>query len=170
MSYEYHESHKHKLAKELLGGWLAEIDKHNDGCGKGNADQFPQLPFYWRSNYGVFLELPFHETDDQYYFECSDWARQQMDKDGLGLKTLVEPLQEVNRGKILFVPDITIFHKGCPKIFIEVIHKSPVSQKKVDRIINFMSAGFEIWTINADNILNQTNKYCNLKFTLLHEG
>ena len=152
MKYSYHESYKHKLAKELLFGWLTEIDKENDFC------HFHGLT--WRSNYGVFMELPFHETDDPYYWELS--------KGLFEYKSYKSPTgfdPSYDRGQILFVPDITIFHKGTAKILIEVVHKSPVSKCKLAVIKKFFSTGYvELYEIEAENILSQTNKNVDLRF------
>lgn len=61
MEFKENESFLHKAAKELLYKELliAEEKEINFNV------------FSWRKNYGVFLELPFFETDDPYYFECS---------------------------------------------------------------------------------------------------
>jgi hypothetical protein len=143
MPYEYHESHKHKLAKETLFKWLDNIEK-----GIPNTPPV-RLPFYWRRpNYGVHLELPFYSNSDPYYFECSGH-----ENDG-----------GEQPGRILFVPDITIFHKGSVKIIIEVVHKNIISGEKEKKINSFFGDGVWLYSIEADNILNQTNKHCNLFF------
>lgn len=141
MGYEYHESHKHKLAKETLFRWLDNIEKFIP-----NSPPV-RLPFYWRRpNYGVHLELPFYSNSDPYYFECS------------GHENGEQP------GRLLFVPDITIFHKGIVKIIIEVVHKNTISGLKEEKINKFFYNSVWLYTIEADNILNQTNKFCNLYF------
>lgn len=148
--YEYHESHKHKFAKELLWKWLSEIDSSKEY----SKDAELQLPFAWRTgNYGIHMELPFHKTDDPYYFECSEFVQHEDD-------------ESFDRGPILFVPDICIFHKGTPIYFIEVVHKNRTNEKKLSRIKQFFDGFFiEVYEIDAENILSQTNKFCNLKFT-----
>lgn len=141
MKYEYHESHKHKLAKETLFKWLDNIEKFIP-----NSPPV-RLPFYWRRpNWGVHMELPFYSNSDPYYFECS------------GHELDEEP------GRLLFVPDITIFHKGSVKIIIEVVHKNYISAKKEESIYKFFKNDVQLYSIEADNILNQTNKFCNLYF------
>lgn len=76
-----------------------------------------------------------------------------------------------DRGPIMFVPDITIFHKGQAKIFIEVVHTNGVSKKKANNILNFFKVNhIEVYEIFADNILNATNKHRNLKFdTIIYD-
>lgn len=174
MKYDYHESHKHLLAKELLFKWLKEI--HDDRTIDYSRDH-PfgiKLPFNWRRNYGVFLELPFHQTDDPYYFECSDGIY----KCGVDHRLDSADIEECdcdrdennflvgyNRGPLLFVPDITIFHKGTATIFIEVVHKNGVSISKANKMLSFFEGHhIEVYEISADTILNTTNKYRNLVF------
>jgi hypothetical protein len=169
MKYDYHESHKHKLAKELLWKWLNNIDKDNiDYSQEHNI----KLPFYWRTgNYGVHMELPFHKTDSPYYFELSKGllVEECIASDGSkysATSLVFDPL--IDRGELLFVPDITIFHKGTAIILIEVVHTSSVSQQKIDKILSFFEGyHIEVYEIEADNILDQTNKKCDLKFTKL---
>lgn len=164
--YEYHESFKHKAAKELLYKWLWHIDK-----GLPFPDEIESrnlsMPFCWRQgNYGVHMELPFHEKDDQYYFENSVGITEDR-WDNVGLEKF-DP--SIDRGRILFVPDICIFHKGTACIFIEVVHKNKTSISKIKRIEKFCgSCWFEIYEIEAESILSQTNKFCNLQFTTIYK-
>lgn len=153
------ESHKHRLAKELLASWFHQQDEMHDFC------QVAQ--FTWRSNYGVYTELKFYETSDPYYFECSaglkDYAEIE-DKDVRGDNPLewFDPL--VDRGKILFVPDITIFHKGSATILIEVVHKNPLTNTKIDIIKKFFEGyHVEVYEIEAEEILRHTGIPNNLK-------
>lgn len=151
--YEYHESHLHKLAKETLFKWLQNIEQ-----GIPNNPEV-NLPFHWRApNFGIHMELPFYKNSDPYYFECSYHVFDNENE-------FYEP-----PGQLLFVPDITVFHKGAATILIEIIHKSPVTKIKLDRIKDFFEGyHLELYSITAENILNQTNKYCNLKFKPLTE-
>lgn len=149
--FEEKESFKHKMAKDLLHGWLSELDK---------VDGAELHPFRWRKNYGVYKELKFHETDDPFYFECSKGL---FDYDKYPeIRDSKEPLEwfdpNYDRGKILFVPDITIFHKGSATILIEVVHKNHVSREKLHRIKNFYSRNgshLEVYEVDAEEILKQ---------------
>lgn len=153
MRYDYHESYKHKAAKELLHSWLVNIEN-------GTGFQ-PSVPFTWRMNYGVHLELPFYETDDPYYFETSGWVEN--DKNKAFYPEEYDP--HFDRGALLFVPDITIFHKGSATILIEVVHTCPLSRDKIKKILKFFDGYYvDLYEIDADNILSQTNKKCELKF------
>lgn len=159
MRYQEKESLLHLYAKQTLHKWLKEIDDKNDFCG------LP--PFEWRSNYGIFMELPFYETSDHYYFEQSkglidydppeiDWSKPYEEtkyEDPRGKDPLQWFDKSIDRGKILFVPDITIFHKGTPKFLIEIVHTNPVSEQKIDKIIDFFDYGIEVHEVNVKDIL-----------------
>ena len=155
------ESFKHLMAKNLLAEWLRELDNNYDFCKIGKVS--------WRSNYGVHKELPFYETSSPYYFEQSKGLNPKKEcpnfKDYI-YKDLYLP--NFNKGKILFVPDITIFHKGSVRHFIEVVHKSEPTQKKIGNIQYFFKvAGWgycDLWLISADHILGQVNKPDTLNF------
>ena len=146
VKYEHKESYKHLFAKNLLAKWLRDEEKGNDYC---TLSQFK-----WRVNYGVFTELKFYETSDQYYFECSEglgYIGQMMDNN---IECLDWFRKDYNRGKILFVPDITIFHKGTPKYIIEIVNTHTLSNKKLDTIKNFFKGHeIEVYQIFADEIL-----------------
>lgn len=125
--YVIKESFKHQYAKDLLTKWLKEHEQNNRSC--------DFCGWAWRPNYGVFPELKFYKTSHPYYFE-----------------------QGENSGQTLFIPDITIFHKGQAFILIEIVHRSPLTKQKLGRIRNFFGdCYFEIYTIEADHILNNTS-------------
>lgn len=151
--FEEKESFKHKIAKDLLHGWLSELDK---------VDGAELHPFRWRSNYGVYKELKFHETDDPFYFENSkglyDYEKHPEKRESENPLDWFDP--NYNRGKILFVPDITIFHKGSATILIEVVHKNHVSREKLIKIKNFyglLDQCVEVYEVDAEEILIQIN-------------
>jgi len=116
---------------------LSLLEKNNDMCTYANI--------YWRKNYGVFKHLPFHQTSDVYYFECSDENH---------LKT-----------KLLFRPDITIFHKGEAKILIYV---SELSDYEFNEILKFCgTTDVEIYKVDAFSILNRTKNSGNVTLNKL---
>lgn len=144
--YIQRESYLHRFAKNLLAKELKQIDKSNDSCSFGGLS--------WRKNYGVFTELAFYETSSPYYFELSKGL-----KDDVNRKT--NPLEwfdkSVNRGKILFVPDIVIFHKGTPMIIIEVVHTHALDYKKARTMSEFFEDFYiEIYQVSASEILRCT--------------
>lgn len=123
------ESFKHKLAKELLSSWLINAEKNRTRHGYCHLAQFG-----WKKSAGIFPELKFCEHSNVYFFEnISDTS-----------------------GKILFIPDITVFHKGAPLYLFEIVHKSPPSFDKLICIQEFFHDSYvELHTINADYLLNQ---------------
>lgn len=145
------ESYKHLFAKNLLKKWFLEQETTQDFC---NVAQFK-----WRSNYGIFTELEFYETSDPYYFENSGGLieyrghdENYLDHRGKNPLNWFDP--SFDRGKILFVPDVTIFHKGTPVTLLEVVHTSPLTEWKVKRIREFFN-GFhvELFEIEAEEVL-----------------
>jgi len=158
MAFKENESFKHKLAKNLLAEWLKEqeeIDK--DHCNF--------LPFKWRKSEGIFTELKFHEFDSLYYFQQSRGLKEYT---GYDEQTLIDhrgnnPLEwfddSISRGKIMFVPDITIFHKGVPNILIEIVHSNPISELKKQNITKWYGGeNVELYEVFADDILENTQK------------
>lgn len=163
--FEEKESYKHRLAKDLLFEWLVTIE---DEKRKGDTqfDDCELTPFSWRPNYGIFKELKFHETDDPYYFEESKCLKVYKDENNSLVRDRTEknPLdwfdKDANRGKILFVPDITIFRKGIAHILIEIVHKNNVSREKLNRIKNFygiLDGCVQVYEVDAEEILKQIN-------------
>lgn len=136
------ESFKHLMAKDLLHKWLCDEEKKSDIC--------RLYPFNWRVNYGVFKELIFYEKSSPYYFEDSEEGHE--------------------FSKMLFVPDITIFHKGSAITLIEVVHQNHVSDEKLKKIINFFNGDIAVFEIDAEEILRQIEVPKKLKYRLLHSG
>lgn len=147
------ESYKHLFAKNLLKKWFLEQESLGEFC------QVAQ--FKWRSNYGVFTELEFYESSSPYYFELSQGLIEyrgidENHKDLRGEDCLNWFDPTFNRGNILFVPDITIFHKGLPSILIEVVHTNPISKWKVERIQKFFKGHYiELYEIESEEILKK---------------
>ncbi len=159
--FKAQESYLHRFAKNLLVKWLRELEDKNDSCifkieGYNNV-------IAWRRNYGVYPELKFYETSDPYYFEESKGLIE------IGAKNIDNPdllfSPTFNRGKILFIPDITIFHKGQATTLIEVVNTNSLSDKKLcDIKLFFGDSFFEIFTIKAKDILKQTKTPTKLPF------
>lgn len=155
--FKVKESYLHEHAKNLLANKLREIEKEKDFC------SFNCLS--WRSNYGIFTELPFHSTDDIYYFECSDGLKDSNFEDtGNYLDRFDTNFQ---RGKILFVPDIVVFHKGTPKYIIEIVHTHSVPDWKVNKIEKFFNGDIELYEVSAYEIMTQVGSIDNVTFIRL---
>jgi hypothetical protein len=164
--FDYHESYLHREAKHLLWKVCKAQEKHPESDNSGFKSPY-NLPFTWRPNYGVFKELPFHDTDDPYYFECSEglWGKspnyELLEKNDF--QHAFDP--SVKRGKLLFVPDLTIFMKGAAHILIEVVHRNSLKPDKIeaiDKFFNGMCAS--LWTVDAYQLMCQTNKFFKPKF------
>lgn len=146
MAFKSRESFLHKAAKEQLFKWLKDAEHESpdkDGC------SFAQ--FGWRKNYGVFMELPFHETDDTCYFERSAFASYDHNNKFVPL--------DIDRGKILFVPDIAVFHKGEPTMLFEIVVTNPVTEYKIETIKRFYGGSHvEVYEVLAMDIMRLTDK------------
>ena len=156
------ESDTHREAKEFLAAELQKIDKAQDDCNFNGIK--------WRSNYGVFTELKFHATDEPYYFETSDGLIEYTghDVDGIDLrgKDYLKWFDETkDRGRILFVPDSVIFHKGTPTIFIEVVYTNPVKPWKIKAIDKFFNGYLiQVYEVSAVDILNNKKDLSKITF------
>lgn len=109
----------------------------------------------WRSNYGVFRDLPFHSLDGVYYFETSEGISGNLQEND-------DPLawfdKSISRGDLLFETDICIFHKGSPIYFIEIVHKKQVSKKKLKAIETFFKGNaLTVFKVQAEDVLSCTN-------------
>lgn len=161
------ESFMHLFAKNLLVRWLKEAEKDSDLLG---FSEFCGIE--WRKGDGVFSELPFYETSDPYYFEISGGLlspAELIDRMShplfRGLKSDHISLfkSDFDRGRLLFIPDIVIFHKGTPKYIIEIEYKNPVTPNKINLIADFFRVhSVEIITIHAEQILQQCEKPKNM--------
>ena len=125
--FDHIESYKHLLAKNLFASWLAGVEAN--GMPSCNFAQFS-----WRKSCGVFTELEFYSNSSIQYFEHPPKKK---------------------RG-LSFIPDIVVFHQGCPHYIFEIVHKSPITVEKLARMTFFFhNHNVEIHTINADYLLNQ---------------
>lgn len=145
-----HRSVKKEAAIALLAKNLREVNDSNDFC-RYNV-------FGWRSNYGVFEKLKFHTSDEMCYFETSkhlipveerktQWP---VDNEGWFKKG-------VDRGRILFEPDISIFHKGSATIHIYFVDGENDNDFMFE-VMNMSDFGYvEVYFINVDDFLNRDN-------------
>lgn len=145
------ETYKHYYAKQLLLSWLKDAEAKDSYC------TFAQ--FSWRKNYGVFEDLPFYESSDAYYFEASDGLidilAENLHNAPVDPTTWFDP--DYDRGKLLFTPDITIFHKGTPKYLFVIETVVSPSEERLRAIEEFFQGDVpEVFGISADTILHQT--------------
>ena len=148
------EGYMHLSAKKILTDKLRIMNNTQKICSTNS--------FCWRSGYGVFDELPFYETSSPYYFEHSVGLKYEWDETRTDNPiTWFEDYYDM--GKIIFVPDITIFESGQAKILIEVVSTNPVSFEKKIKMVNFFgSLHFEVYEVSAKDVLNR-NIRCNFE-------
>lgn len=156
------ESFTHRTAKNFLAEQLRDIEKVDRYCSLNGIE--------WQRNYGVFTELKFHETDEPYYFETSPGLKEYDGEDENGIdkrgKDCLEWFDhQIDRGRILFVPDIVIFHKGTPTIFIEVVYTNPVKPHKIKAIDRFFEGYLiQVYEVSAVDIINNMKDISKIKF------
>lgn len=155
-----HESYMHSTAKNLVADALIKSEQNADICGKCS---FSNLT--WFKNWGVFTELPFYEKDDICYFELSE-AIKYIDRSVNKNNHQFVFDSKIDRGNILFVPDIVIFQKGCISKIIEVVHKNEIPEWKINKIKSVFRNQVDLYTIRANYILSQIDGNIeNAKFT-----
>lgn len=131
------QSYMHRKAVSVLANWLRQIERS-----KRISCKFGCMA--WRRNQGIHTELKFHENNSPLYFEHPPKVA----------------------GRILFVPDIVVFHQGYPKYIIEVVHKNPPSNDKLFEILKFFNGyDIEVLTINAYYIMAHTKKPKTINFS-----
>jgi len=153
-TFTENESYKHKMAKEVLKEWFY------GGCYIGDVGSYPNRKC------GVWFEYPIVKTDEYNSIECN-WDEQ-----------LTNPKKEMESE---YVPtydecislgiypkrviDVVLTHKGTPTWFIEICHKNPTSQEKINELE--MLGVRNLIEIDAEWIMKQTKKPSELKFKRL---
>jgi len=179
------ESYKHKMAKIVLKNWF-DSTKWGGYAGIGDINFTPNRES------GVFLEYPIcknipytytidrydeaytiikKETKNSYHNSWNtNWDEIKCDCDEKSnfydeyVPTYDECINTHKSFPVAII-DIVCAHKGSPKIGIEICHKNPVSQEKIDKLIDF---GVDnLIEIDADWILNQTKIPDKLKYKRL---
>ena len=148
------ESYKHKCAKEIVKGWIdSELEiptnyetvsgVYNLGSDRRNRDEvWLEYPVgYYKENDYNSLDCMF----DEHWDECAGW------KNKNPVPTYKQCMK--NNFNVVAVLDIAVQHKGCIFQGIEICHKNPVSDKKVEKLKN-MGLN-ELVEIDADWVLNQ---------------
>jgi len=148
------ESYKHKCAKEIVKGWIdSELEiptnyetvsgVYNLGSDRRNRDEvWLEYPVgYYKENDYNSLDCMF----DEHWDECAGW------KNKNPVPTYKQCMK--NNFNVVAVLDIAVQHKGSIFQGIEICHKNPVSDKKVEKLKN-MGLN-ELVEIDADWVLNQ---------------
>ena len=140
---------KIEKAKEILFKILREEDM------SGDSSKIAQ--FHWKRNYGVYKDLPFYESDNSYYFEESKGIIPYDERDEKCVDYLKWFSADFNRGKLLFVPHITIFHKGAVKYVLIIVDGKDTPHSELKVMDDFFSGYWNCYQIEADDILNCGN-------------
>ena len=161
------ESYKHKMAKEVLKNWFYGGGMIGDvGCLRPNREC------------GVFLEYPIVNTDE-YNSITHNWDElladphipKAIDEDGNEYEVIGNEYVPTYNECISLgiypkrVVDVVLSHKGHPEEFIEICHKNPTSQEKINELK--ILGVKDLIEINAEWIMNQTNKPDKLKYKRL---
>jgi len=163
-TFTENESYKHKMAKVVLKEWFS------GGWGIGDVTFDPNRTC------GVFLEYPIVKTDKYNSIE-RNWDEILMNPKipKWDLDTWSEKAQNLQRE---YVPtfdecisigiypkrviDVVLTHKGMPWWFIEICHKNPTSQEKINELA--MLGVTNLIEIDAEWIMKQTKKPTELKY------
>ena len=151
------ESYKHKSAKQTFKEWSTSAEWSEDIYTNSVDTNFSYengetVKLRWNPNRseGAFLEYPitskydieglWDETGVCGWYDCSTPTYDECIKMG------AVPISII---------DIVLPHKGMPQYFIEICHKNPVSDSKIEKL---EALGIRnLIEIDADWILNQTS-------------
>ena len=152
------ESYKHKMAKEVLKKWFEESGDYGN---KGIGD----IQFSPNRTSGIFLEYPI----------CNNSWYQNWDEIGCSIDEITGCWDEYvptydecinnHHSYPIAIIDMVCSSKGRPHIGIEICHKNPVSQEKINKLKEFGVCN--LIEIDADWILNQTKIPSQLKYKRL---
>ena len=171
------ESYKHKTAKEVLKKWFEETETDDGYMRIGD------IGFRSNRKSGIFLEYPictnitatnFHPD----YQNMNRWEKNwdeiiylhhELDDDSLNTCDEYVPTYDecVNTYKSypIAIIDVVCSHKGSPTIGIEICHKNPVSNTKINKL---KQVGVDtLIEIDAEWILQQTKRPSKLKYKKL---
>ena len=173
-TFTENESYKHKMAKEVLKEWFYGGDYIGDVGSQPNREC------------GVWFEYPIVKTDEYNSIEYN-WDElltnpkipKEMDPYSDEYNNLHS--DEYNNLQSEYVPtydecislgiypkrviDVVLTHKGKPTWFIEICHKNPTSQEKINELE--MLGVRNLIEIDAEWIMKQTKKPSELKFKRL---
>ena len=152
------ESYKHKCAKEIVKGWIdwtsiptnyKNVDVGSDNNNRGQVWLEYPVGYYKENDYNSICCM-FDESWD----ECVKYrtiGEECVKTNNYPVPTYQQCMEK--QFNVVAVLDIAVPHKGCICQGIEICHKNPVSDKKVQKLkeIGLMS----LVEIDADWVLNQ---------------
>ena len=165
-TFTENESYKHKMAKEVLKEWF---------YGGGNIGEVASRP---NRDCGVWFEYPIVKTDEYNSIE-NNWDEQltnpkipkEMDpysNEYTNLQSEYVPTYDECISLGIYpkrVIDVVLTSLGTPFWFIEICHKNPTSQEKINELE--MLGVRNLIEIDAEWIMKQTKKPSELKFKRL---
>jgi hypothetical protein len=157
-TFTENESYKHKMAKEVLKEWFYGGKRIGDvGCRSPNREC------------GVWFEYPIVKTDEynSIDYNWDEILDNPKITEETGFDEYVPTYDECISLGIYpkRVIDVVLTHKGTPTWFIEICHKNPTSQEKINELE--MLGVRNLIEIDADWIMNQTKKPTKLKYKQL---
>lgn len=183
--FKENESYKHKMAKEVLKEWfyggngIGDIGFYpNRECGVWfeypivNDEHNNSVDYNW-DEFFPHHNISYDEIEKCYRDENLDELRK------LGLQKLDEIEEECRQNE--YVPtfdecikvgiypkrvvDVVLPHKGSPRWFIEICHKNPTSNEKIDEL---RKLGVEnLIEIDAEWIMKQTGRPSEIEYKRL---
>jgi hypothetical protein len=166
------ESYMHKMAKEVLKKWFEETETETDGGGMCIGG----IGFRSNRKSGIFLEYPICTNitttwPDPAYQNLNSWEKnwdEIADEEGKYFNEYVptyDECVEIYKSYPIAIIDVVCSHKGSPSICIEICHKNPVSQTKINKL---KEIGVDsLIEIDAEWILKQTKRPSKLKYKIL---
>jgi len=163
-TFSVNESYKHKMAKEVLKEWFYGGDN--------------QLLDYICPNRkcGVWFEYPIVKNKDynsinynwDEILENPNITENMSDVEKQNLQSEYVPTYDECTSLNIYpkrVIDVVLTHKGVPEWFIEICHKNPTSQEKIDELE--MLGLSNLIEVDAEWIMKQTKKPSKLKYKRL---
>ena len=168
-TFTENESYKHKMSKEVLKKWFYGGDIIGDvGCRCPNrmsgvwfeypivkTDNYNSIDYNWDeilTNPKIPKEMMMGAPSDEYYNLQSEYVPTYDECISLG----IYPKRVI---------DVVLTHKGRPEWFIEICHKNPTSQEKINELE--MLGVRNLIEIDAEWIMKQTQKPTELKYKQL---
>ena len=168
-TFSVNESYMHKMSKEVLKEWFYGGDSGGDSS---------LLDDYICPNRecGVWFEYPIVKNKDYNSINCN-WD------EILENPNITENMSAEEKSKLQceYVPtydecinlniypkrviDVVLTHEGAPHWFIEICHKNPTSQEKIDELE--MLGLSNLIEVDAEWIMKQTKKPSKLKYKRL---
>ncbi len=164
-SFSHRESYKHKCAKDIFKEWCDSLSWDEGGDISDDHGNYRTVStsysrsgegilfLHWRSNrvQKAWLEYPIVADSitanwDETFYSGDEFV-----------ESFVPTYNECISANYIptAIIDVVLPHKGRPKYFIEICHKNPVSDEKVEKLKQLGVKN--LIEIDADWILNQIN-------------